>query len=84
MRSIAERDGNVTLYEQYLALVADEATAEQEALAITDDLRDNVCIDKDGNLTGRPWPAGLGREAAAWAKVAQLRTARYEWIASNA
>lgn len=76
-----------TPYEHYLEHVADEAAAERAALSITNELRDNVYnvyIDKDGNLTGRPSAADVGREAAAWARVAQLRVTRCPWIASNA
>ena len=72
-----------TLLEEYRELVEAEHNAEGLALDIGRALRDNVHIDRNGNLTGRPSSADFRREAEAWARVASLRAGRYLWIETH-
>ena len=67
---------------EYRALVAAERRAENEALAITNRIREQVRFGKDGKISGRHprrtwvWKRGLGEGRA----VAQ---SRYKWVAQR-
>jgi len=72
------------LFNEYVSLVEAETRAEREAIRLTHHIRQKVDFDDNGKLVGRPSPVDVGREAEAWARVAALRSKRYEWMAEHA